>query len=196
MIIKMTPKDRGASHSTVIIDDPIIRETTNGMKIVFGPAAKAMNPDREITQGRAEAKQTLKAQAWHEFNKVLLERKKLSSESYDLVEDGATNATIMEHYHKIKGYQPVLANLFDVARHVEQYGSVPEEKKEDERPADIYSLKDQLRKLIDQRCKLNSKIKRGHKSQAKVIEWQLELDIANAQYQEVDGKLKTLQGKK
>jgi hypothetical protein len=143
------------------------------------------------------SKSSIVSKSWEEFNQAKLERAKLSNEISKLIDQGATRSELAQHYEKIVACEPELQELFDKARHVEQYGALPELKTdEQEKPVDIYSLKDERRKLIDKRCKLQKKIKIGEaKNPKKVIEWQLELDQANAHYNHIDEQIKKLEGK-
>ena len=144
---------------------------------------------------RSIAKQTLSDQCWAEYNTVRIERAKVSNKIAPLVASGASKEALSELHAEIESYRPELQRLFEVARHVDQYGVLPELKVVQQVPSDIFSLKDQKRKLVDARCKLTKKLKQGSLKDHKVIEWQLELDKANAEFNMVSDQLKKLEGK-
>lgn len=155
---------------------------------------QALKPASSL--GSSKQKETLSAKAWREFNEMKVERSQRSNEIWNLVEAGATKADLKEHYAKIKSYQPALQELFRIARHVDQYGVLPEQKKEAVPLSDLFSLKDQKRKLIDQRCKLQQKIKAGKaKNPKRISEWQLQLDEADLEYKSVCHQIAKLEGK-
>lgn len=141
-----------------------------------------------IEQARAGAKSDLVTQAWSEYHNKKLERKKLSSETFRMVDAGATKSELKEHYHKITELQISEKYLFDRARFIEQNGHAPETKNTSDQS--LADLKDQRRKLVDQRCKLQAKLKAGRpKNPNRVDEWTRELDEANARYEIVNGQI-------
>lgn len=145
---------------------------------------------------QSETRSELRGELWKEYDEVMLERNKLSSQIYDMVEDGATQEQLKQHYDNIESYRPALQELFDRARHVDRYGKLPEPKAQENPSLDLLTLKDQKKKLIDRRCKLQAKIKKGEaKNPDRVIAWQLELEQANAEYNHVDDQLKKLGSK-
>lgn len=149
----------------------------------------------ELTPPRSEAKKFLSEQCWEEYNTVRIEQAQMSNRIALMVANGASKQELADLHAEIESYRPELQRLFHVARHVDQYGVLPELKVEKQMPSDIFSLKDQKRKLVDVRCKLAKKIKQGSLKEHKVIEWQLELEKANAEYNQVDEQLKKLEGK-
>lgn len=138
---------------------------------------------------------------WQEFDKVKTERAHVSNKLFDLINRGATEEELKVLVHSIKDFQPRLENLFDQARHVDQYGALPKiaEVKRAESSSETWLLKDMKRKLIDKRSKLLKKINAGSewrlttdeqtgelsmdekkkplpKKEKKLMEWQAELD--------------------
>lgn len=139
----------------------------------------------------------LVTKCWHEFNQVKLERNKLSSEIWRIVEAGATKQTLKEHYEKIEAYRAQLQELFDRARHAERFGDLPQEKKNDAGQAvDISSLKYEKKKLTEKRSKLQKKIKLAEATGSdKILEWQLELEQADAMYRDLDERIRKMEGR-
>lgn len=152
-------------------------------------------PKRVITISNSELKKTLSDQCWAEYNTVRIEQAKVSNRIAPLVANGASKQELADLHAEIESYRPEMQRLFQVARHVDQYGVLPELKVEQQIPSDVFSLKDQKRKLVDMRCKLAKKIKQGSLKEHKLIEWQLELEQANAEFTMVDDQLKKLEGK-
>lgn len=140
---------------------------------------------QEITGG---AKSDLTTKAWADYHTTKLERKKLSSETFRMVERNATTEELKAHYKKIMELQESERTLYDRAKVIEQTGSLPEEK-----AVSLEGLKDQRRKLVDLRCKLSKKISNATAAKNgkphKMAEWQLELDMANAEYEVVNTKI-------
>jgi len=134
----------------------------------------------------------LLAQCRAEYHALKLEQGQLSNTIAAAVANGDD---LRELYARIESYRPELIKLYERMKHVEQYGELPVPKVVNEVPVDIFLLKDQRKKLIDERCKLNAKIKRGHIKEKKVQDWQMRLDVANAEYAYVDDKIKHLEGK-
>lgn len=131
----------------------------------------------------------LSQQCWSDFNDLRIEQAKEANKIHDLVASRASKDVIKALYEKVESYRPELIELYRRAKHVDQYGKLPEAQKPE--GDDIYSLKDQKRKLIDKRCKLQVKIKKGEATNAKKLtEWQLELEMANTEYKAVENKLK------
>lgn len=147
----------------------------------------------------------------NEKSALLVERNKLSSQIWKMVENGATQADLAEHYRKIEEYRPGLIALYDKIKHVKLHGELPSAPTSATNMDDIYQLKDLKKKLVDKRCKLKAKIDKvrgkqeykvpggaevplSDKDTAKVLEWQFELDQAEAEYTQVAEKLSLLNG--
>jgi hypothetical protein len=174
---------------------PLIETTSspevNSQKEVSEPTEKVSEPKPPVIDDAH-----LASKYWGAFNAIKIERNKLSSQIHTMVARGATKSELKGHYQKIESYRPHLVEAFDLARFVERHGNIPEEKKVENRPVDLFSLKDERRKLIDKRCKLQKKIKEGKaKNPTRIAEWELELDQANAAHKLVDEKIKELEGR-
>lgn len=146
------------------------------------------------TPPRSQVKSTLQAQCWAEFNELKIEQGKVSNTIGDVVASGANKAQLQELYAKIESYRPDLIRLFERARYVDQYGVLPEEKKDAQLPTDIYGLKDQKRKLVDLRHKLGKKISTAKKEDQR-LDWEQKLALANTEYAVVDEQIKKMEGK-
>lgn len=139
----------------------------------------------------------LSDECWAEYNELRIEQAKVANEIHDLVERDASKKEIADLYARVESFRPDLITLFERARHAEQYGALPPvQDKPIASAADILSLKDQKRKLVDKRCKLQAKIKKGGSlNSPKVLEWQMEFDLAEIEYNDIDERLKKLEGK-
>jgi hypothetical protein len=132
-----------------------------------------------------------------EYADVRMERNKLSSKICTRVEDGADEGELRDIYHKIESYRAALQEYYDKIAYVKQHGHLPEVKQEPEHEFTLFELKDQKRKLIDKRCKLQAKMKPSAKSvkPSQLANWQLELEQCNAMYEDVDMRIKKMEGR-
>jgi len=140
-------------------------------------------------------KTDLLSQCRAEFNELKIEQGKVSNTIAATVAGGASLAELKDLYAQIESYRPDLIKLYQRYKHVQQYGTLPVEQVVNEVSVDIFKLKDSRKKLVDERCKLGIKIKRGHIKEQKVQDWQLRLDEVNAEYAMLDEKIKNLEGK-
>lgn len=149
-------------------------------------------------RSKSERKELLVNECWKNFNDIRIERAKLSNTINDLVESSAGTSELIDLYEKIESFRPALEKAFKIARHVEQYGELPAIADDPIAPpvstSDIFILKDKKRKLVDKRCKLQAKIKKG-KDPEQISMWQTDLDFAVLEYNEVDEQIKKLEGK-
>lgn len=154
-------------------------------------------PEAIIDRVREENKTDLEKQLWIEFDALKVERDKLSTQIWKMVENGATQAELKAHYEQIESYRPGLIALYDKINHVKQYGALPAAPEPEEENLDPYYLKDRKKKLVDKRCKLRAKLKTSAtpSKPAKILEWEQELAQADLEYQEVEDKLKRVAGK-
>lgn len=137
----------------------------------------------------------LRAQCQHEYNKTLLSRKALSNTINDAIERNASQNELRDLYEKIKAYQPVLENLFNRIRHVEQYGILPEGPAPGE-PMSIDQLKVKRKALVDEKSKTKKKLESpGTAKPAKILEWEQKIARANAEYDYIDEQIKKFEGK-
>jgi hypothetical protein len=162
------------------------KKSSDGHRMDYGVVDEAVRIPRS----------ELVSKCWQEFNDVKLERNKLSSQTWKLVQDGATQEQLKTHYEKIESYRKQLTEIFDKARHAEQYGELPHVNKEDNgQRSDLASLKYEKKKLTEKRSKLRKKIELGKATNApKLSEWELELDQADAEYNILDDKIKEMEG--
>jgi hypothetical protein len=147
-----------------------------------------------VNQIQNGVKSDLATQAWSEYHSVKLERKKLSSQIFRMVEDRSTKAQLKHHYAAITDLQQREGTLYERARFVEQNGKLPETTGHEDH--NILQLKDKRRKLVDQRCKLQKKIDLGKaKNPNRFSTWQQDLDRANAEYTFIDEQIQKLTGR-
>jgi hypothetical protein len=140
--------------------------------------------------------QTLLQKLESEYSDVRLERDKLSTRISFMVEEGATPSQLMHHYNEIESYRIPLQQYYDKIDYVKRNGHLPGES-DPEQEKTLFELKDQKRKLVDKRCKLQVKLKPSAKAQKpeRLIMWQLELEQANSEYEDVEVRIKKMSGK-
>ncbi|MBZ0245142.1 MAG: hypothetical protein K8H85_04270 [Cyclobacteriaceae bacterium] len=186
-----------------------IRYVVVGKAVLTTPVKTKLSEDdkshivaREISSSivsrvKEENASDLERQLWIEFNAIKTERNKASSQIWKMVENGATQAELAEHYELIESFRPGLIALYDKIQHVKQYGALPAAPEPAEENLDPYFLKDRKKKLVDKRCKLRAKLRtRANPSKpAKILEWEQELALADMEYKEVEEKLKQIEGK-
>ena len=129
-----------------------------------------------------------------EYNALMKERKKLSSQIWKMVENDADKEALKRHYEKIEAYRPNMVKLYNDMRYYQRYGELPRVQQKNEIDISVLQdLKDKRKKLIDKRCKLKAKIaKTAGKSSPKLLEWQLEMDKVDVAYQVVAEQLANL----
>lgn len=140
----------------------------------------------------------LEQELWQEYNdQFVIPMKKLSTQIAHMVERGATQQELADHYASIESYRPGRIALYDKIQHLKQYGQLPATPEPAEENLDPYFLKDRKKKLVDKRCKLNAKLKTSAKASKpeKILEWEQELAQANIEYSEVVEKIKQVEGK-
>lgn len=185
--VKKVLEDHDAEQSkpkalpVIVIRKPIIQQA----KVVH-----------EVDITRPDVKTDLVKALWIEYNSMLVERNKLSSEIAHLVEAGAETSKLFDHYNRIETYRPGLQDLYDKIKYVELHGDLPSVPEKIEDPETIYSLKLQRESVTDKRSKLKAKLaKKASQNPAKYSEWALELQQSNLLYQDLTDKIKKLEGK-
>jgi hypothetical protein len=181
---------------------PVIKITGSTPAKKEKPAAQKPNQSVQkvlqeavLDRSRNDVKSDLLRSLWTEYNAILTERNKLSTQIAHLVEDDADESRLMEQYNKIEGYRPGLQDLYDKIQYVQMHGHLPEAPQTIEEPETIYSLKVKQKAIIDKRCKLKAKLaKKQAYNPNKYVEWELELEQANVLYNELTDKIKKLQG--
>ncbi len=163
------------------------------------PEIKAF-PQISIKADISAAKESLKTQVLNsmelEYNQVMTERKKLSSQIWKMVENGATREELEQHYTRIESYRPSLQKIYDDMEYIKLHGEVPRLQETAQEPETIPSLKLKRKALIDKRCKLKAKMaKKVSQKPTKYVEWELELEIADVEYNDIDKRIKILEGK-
>lgn len=150
----------------------------------------------QVQQLNNDIERTLLQKLESEYSDVRMERDKLSTRISFLVEEGATPERLMQHYNEIESYRQPLKDYYDKIEYIKRNGCLPAESDPDQEKT-LFELKDQKRKLVDKRCKLQVKLKPSAKAQKpeRLIMWQLELEQANAEYEEVEKLIKKMSGK-
>jgi vacuolar-type H+-ATPase subunit I/STV1 len=173
------------------------------------PVYKFETPARKVEEVKAAApavvakpsptpiadRAALVSQCQHEYSKTLLSRKALSNTIDDAVARNANQDELRDLYEKIKAYQPILENLFNRVRHVEQYGVLPEGPTPGQ-PMSIDQLKLKRKALVDEKSKTKKKLESpGNVKPDKILQWEEKLARANAEYDYIDEQIKKFEGK-
>jgi hypothetical protein len=133
-------------------------------------------------------------ECWADYHKEKLQRKKLSTQIAAMVAAAAGKDDLMAHYEKIEAHSATMRQLYDRARFAEANGKLPDANEDNN--AELLALEKKRSRLVDKRCKLQSKIKKGTaKNPDRITNWHLGLDRANAEYDQVDNEIKKITGK-
>jgi hypothetical protein len=182
---KATEEAKQPIQSKIVIKLPSPSETT--------PSVERVKKEAAIHQSKSGTRQDLLNELWSEYNEVLTDRKKLSTEFCRMVDADASKSELAAHYQRVDDLIDQGAEVYKKIQHVKQYGILPAPSAPS---IDLLQLKDQRNKLVDLRCKLSNKIKLGKaKNPNRVLSWELELDQAEAEYTLIDHKIKKLEGK-
>jgi hypothetical protein len=131
-----------------------------------------------------------------EYSTIRKERAILSSSIGRRVHEGATQDELKELYHKIESFRPSLQDYYDKIAYVKIYGKLPDPPAGHNQDKGLLELREEKRSLINRRSKLSVEIKKAQaKSPEKVTALQLKLDILDTQYNDVELKIKKLEGK-
>lgn len=114
-----------------------------------------------------------------------------------MVEGGASQDDLKDLYQKIEAFRIPLQQHYDKIAYVKQHGHLPEADTESVHEETLFELKDKKRKLVDKRCKLQRKLTASAKPSKpeQVANWELELEQATAEYNDVERRIKILEGK-
>lgn len=158
------------------------------------PDGKAVHS--EIKE-QAIAHNNILHQLEREYADTRMERDKLSSQIWRMVQDNSTQEQLRAHYEKIESYRIPLQQHYDKIAYVKQHGHLPEIKAEPHQDKSLLELKFEKRTLSDKRCKLAKKLKISAKPSKpeQIAFWQMELEQATARYHDVELKIKKMEGK-
>jgi hypothetical protein len=160
------------------------------------PLSPSAGAEPVIQKSVSNPQSDLVKSLWREYNAILLERNKLSTQIAHMVERGADQAELKDHYDKIESYRPQLQDLYHKIQYAEKHGELPSAQFVKEDPETLDSIKLKIRSLVDKRSKLKDKIaKKKASNPAKYVEWDLELAQVNVQYNELISKKKFLESK-
>jgi hypothetical protein len=127
------------------------------------------------------------------------QRGKLSSSLYDHKFKGTSPEEMQETYRKITNeYQAQLREIYEKREHLEKHGRLPDpddDKGNEVDESELYKLKYQVKRLNDKIYKTKKKLQPSAKpSKAeKIIEWELELDQAELQRDQLNEKITALE---
>jgi hypothetical protein len=135
-----------------------------------------------------------------EMNAVRLERDKLSSKIWKMVEDGASQEELRAHYERIESFRPQMIELWKKVDHARRYNEMPKPEApivQEEQSRDLLFLKDQRRSLENRRDKARREIRKltplvvppGWKEPEKLTNLRLKLDQLDAEYKMVKEQL-------
>lgn len=99
-------------------------------------------------------------------------------------------------YHRIEAYRNELAAHYDNIAYVKIHGHLPQKREPPSTEETIFSLRDHKRSLINRRDKLRRRIQiMATKDATKVPSLQLQLEQLDAEYDDVQARIKQLEGK-
>jgi hypothetical protein len=126
------------------------------------------------------------------------QRGKLSSSLYDHKVKGTSPEEMKEIYKKLTNeYQAQLREIYEKREHLEKHGRLPEpdDKGNEVDESELYKLKYQVKRLNDKIYKTKKKLQPSAKPSKpeKIIEWELELDQAELQRDQLNEKITALE---
>lgn len=137
--------------------------------------------------------------AEREYSDLRQERNKLSTTISFKVEQGASTEDLKSLYEQIESFRDLIRSAYDKISRIKNGPANPTTV--DVAPVgeaqSLFELKDQKRKLVDKRCKLQAKLKGSAKPSRpdQIAAWTLELEQANAQYNDLEQRIRKLEGK-
>lgn len=161
------------------------------------PAASTQHPESRI-QNLASNKDILLKDLWKQLADLKTERGKLSTSIARRVEAKATQDELRDLYERINNFTPLLQQLWNQIKFVEAHGELPTTRKVETPTAsmELLALKERKRSLINTRNKLNKNLRpnaRAPKNSDRIIYWQEQLALQNAEYEEIQLKIKRLE---
>lgn len=196
---KPLPKVRIKSKSTIGNHEVVIPSPGAAKRQAVSEPTEPISIDQEmIDSGKVYVEeQVLLHQLEREYADIRMERNKLSSLISTMVEEGATQEQLREHYEKIEAFRIPLQQHYDKIKYVKQHGALPEIKSDAKSEETLFELKDKKRKLIDKRCKLQKKLVASAKPSKpeQIANWELELEQATAEYNDVEKRIKQMEGR-
>jgi len=178
---------------------PSVKIRTKTVQIQPEPE-NARGADQDVTHAmipeRSAVSDSLLHQLESEYATIRKERAILSSSIARRVHEGASQEELKELYHKIESYRPSLQDYYDKIAYVKQHGRLPDPPAEHTQDKGLLELREMKRSLINRRSKLNVSIGKAKAISAeKVLSLQLQLDRLDAEYRDVELKIKKLEGK-
>ena len=146
----------------------------------------------------ANTKDLILKDLWKQLADLKTERGKLSTSIARRVEAKATQDELRDLYERINNFTPLLQQLWNQIKFVEAHGELPTTRKVETPTAsmELLALKERKRSLINTRNKLNKNLRpnaRAPKNSDRIIYWQEQLALQNAEYEEIQLKIKRLE---
>lgn len=158
--------------------------------------AQDIAPRKEPTE---RSRPQLLAQLDEQVLDIRRDRNKVSNRARERWKSGADETELASLYETINAFTSELQKLWDKRQHVEKFGTLPLETKDvsskTQESADVAVMKLEKKKLEEKKSKLRAKLKPNAKSPynaARKMFWQEELDRTEAQWNELDQKIKKL----
>jgi hypothetical protein len=171
---------------------PVIEVGSSKLVVVSEPEPHVEEQAEQPTTNN----QQLLPQLEREQAQLLTERAKLSSQIWKLVANGASQDELKLHYERIEAFRQPLIDHYDKIAYVKKHGSLPEvPTTTNQQPTTLLELRELKRKLSDKRCKLKVKLQPSAKPSKpdQLLNWQMELAQAEAQYADVEERIKQMQ---
>lgn len=161
------------------------------------PASSIQHPASGI-QHPTSNKDILLKDLWKQMSDLKTERGKLSTSIARRVEAKATQDELRDLYARINNFTPLLQQLWNQIKFVEAHGELPTTRKVETPTAsmELLALKERKRSLINTRNKLAKNLRpnaKAPKNSDRIIYWQEQLALQNAEYEEIQLKIKRLE---
>jgi hypothetical protein len=151
---------------------------------------------QEIPVGLSSSKLMLVHELEREYSTIKKQRNMMSSQIAKKVAANATQDELKDLYNQIESYRPSLQEYYEKIAYVKIHGALPAVKENALQDDTLYSLRDQKRSLINRRSKLHVNMKKAEATNpSKLTAMQLQLDQLDAEYNDVELKIKKLEGK-
>lgn len=192
-IIIKEVEDREERKKNEVKPDPVITRPGKARFLPF----RSTEPTTTDHYRPPSAQDLLLSEQWTKMKDVKVERSRLSNAARERWLAGADQAEMKLFYAKIQEFTDEAKLIFALIKHIEKFGELPRETKDDTHVpnSDILLMKERKRQLINQRDKLRRKLKpnaRQPENKDRRSMWEQNLALLDAEYEEVDRKIKKL----
>lgn len=188
-------KAREEAKKNEVKEPPIItRAHQPRPKVVSTTPTKQKNKQVEIF---ATKKDILLTEEWDRFKDCKNDRALISNEARNKWKAGASKEDLAGYYARIKSKTEEASKIYSLILHIERFGELPrkEESITHIPNSDVLVMRERKRQLINIRNKLKTKLlpnAKRPKNSERITMWEQELALLNAEYDDLDKKLKKL----